>query len=279
MKKLKHSKYKNTGIIFEILSRGIVLEAMDNSNSTSLDIVKKYFKEGTELYNELKYYQALQEIKPNLKNTDKLIDLVIETYNKNIDTQKLGSEKYRLIGEIKKKYDLDTFFNSRVSNYKLLASIYKILEHSASDNPSDHMNCRDVINEHISGEASNDNILSEVQTVWKNEDPDVRKIIQKIIIEKFNTKYQGLNNKQKVLLNRVVNEDTSSETFRDYIYEEVASVRTKLTRMSNGIDNAIMRIKLTECIGLMDMISSAKVIKNEHLSALLKYYELIEELS
>ena len=279
MKKLKHSKYKNTGIVFEILSRQIVNETLYKREPKGIGIIKRYFTEGTELNKELKFYQTLQELQPNIKNVDRLIDLVIETYHTKIDTDKLSKEKYRLIGEIKKKYDLDEFFESRISNYKLMASIYKVLEYSASENPSDHMNCRDVISEHISGATQHENILTEVQTVWKNENPDIKRLAFKIIIDKFNEKYQGLNEKQKTLLNKFINEDIETDNFRDYLYGEVSIVRKKLERIAKNISSDIMKIKLDESIKLMDLIVTSKSVKNEHLSSMLKYYELIEELS
>jgi hypothetical protein len=279
MKKLKHSKYKNTGIVFEILARSIVNETLYKKNSVSIGIVKKFFAEGTELSKELKYYQALQEIKPDIKSADRLIDLIIETYNKKVDVDKLNQEKYKLIGEIKKRYDFETFFGSRVSNYKLLASIYKIFEYSASDNPGEHMNCRDVITEHISGNDQTENILTEVQTVWKNTNPDIKRLAFKIIVDKFNEKYQGLNTKQKTLLNKFINEDINTDQFRDYVYSEAAKIKTKLQKISSRMTDTIMRIKLDESINLIDSIVSSNTLKNEHLSAMLKYYELAEELS
>ena len=279
MRKLKHSKYKNTGIIFEILSRGIVSEVLNRKHSTSLGIIKKYFTEGTELFKELKYYQTLQKINGKVRNVDKLIEMVIGTYSGSVDQNKLNKEKYRLIGEIKKYFDVNEFFNSRVSNYKLLASIYKILEHSPSVNPSEHMNCRDVVAEHISGEDQHDHILTEVQTIWKTENPDIKKLALKIIIEKFNNKYQDLGAKQKTLLKKYIYENTDTESFRDYVYGEISELKSILVRTVGNVSSTVVKIKLNESIKLMDVISSSKEIKSEHLSAMLKYYELVEELS
>lgn len=279
MKKLKHSKYKNTGIVFEILSRNILSEVLNKKPSLSLAIVKKYFCEGTELSKELRYYQTLQEVNPKIKDTDRLIDLIIDNYNANIDREKLDNEKYKLIGEIKRRYDFDTFFASRISNYKLIASVYKILEHTSSENPSEHMNCRTTIGEHVSGVDQTENVLTEVQTLWKTENPDIKRLAFKIIVEKFNEKYQGLDAKQKTLLSKFITEDNESDEFRDYVYGEAFQVKKKLHRIAAGVDDKVMRIKLEESIQLVDLILSAKSIKNEHLSAMLKYYELIGELS
>tara|TARA_R110000822_G_scaffold128195_30_gene263978 strand:- start:190 stop:1029 length:840 start_codon:yes stop_codon:yes gene_type:complete len=279
MKKLKHSKYKNTGLVFEILTRNIVKEVLNEKNSISLNIIKKYFTEGSEIYKELKYYQTLQEINPNIQKTDKLVDLIIDTYNSRIDQHKLNNEKYRLIGEIKNKLNFDIFFESRISNYKLLASIYKIFEHAASDNPSEHISCRELIVDHIAGKDQHEKVLTDVQTVWKNEDPDIQKLAFKIIVEKFNTKYKYLGERQKTLLNKFVNEDTNTVEFRDYVYNEVGGIKKKLNRIMHGVDDDVMVIKLREAIKLVDNIIMSPEVQSEHLSAMLKYYELIEELS
>ena len=278
MKKLNHSKFKNTGIIFEILTRCVVSEVMHKQKPISYGIIRKYFADGTELYKELKSYQALQEVKPELKSPDRLISLVIETYNKNINREKLNREKYQLVGEIKRLYNEDEFFSSRVGNYRLLASIYKLFEYSASDNPTEHVNCRDVVLEHITGESQSENILTEVQTAWKNQNPDIQKLAFKVIVEKFNDKYQGLNESQKALLKRYINEDVTSQEFKDFIYTEVGKIKKKLKLIESTMTDDVMRIKLGESVKLLDMIVASNVVKDEHLSSMLKYYELVEEL-
>lgn len=278
MKKLNHSKYKNTGIIFEILTRNVVVDTLNKRNSPSVGLLKKYFSAGTEIGKEIRYYQALQEVNADMKSPDKLVSLVIETYNSSIDRAKLSREKYNLVGDIKRHFDEAEFFSSRVGNYKLLASIYKLFEYSASDNPVEHVNCRDVIIENITGESQRENVLTEVQTVWKNQNPDVRKLAYKIIVEKFNDKYRNLNEAQKTLLKRCVNEDTNSDAFRDFIYTELNRIKERLFVAESRITDNVMRIKLGEAIKLMDTIMTSNTIKDEHLSSMLKYYELVEEL-
>lgn len=278
MKRLKHSKYKNTGVIFEILTRYIVREALANKHSTALQLIKKHFRDGTEMGKELKHYHMLNDVNPTIKGVDKLIDIVVESHANKIDSKKLSIEKYNLIGEIRKHYDIDKFFTDRVGNYKVLASIYKLFEHTPSENPSEYVNCRDVISEHISGASQVDNILTESQSTWKVESPDVRKLAYKILVEKFNGKYQRLSKKQKYLLSRFINEDISTDKFRDYVYAEVRGVTESILRKIRNIDSKVMQIKLDEVVSLSELITSSKVIKTEHLSALLKYYELDKEL-
>ena len=41
--KIKHNKYKNTGILFELLVRKITADTLSSGNSKAASLVKKYF--------------------------------------------------------------------------------------------------------------------------------------------------------------------------------------------------------------------------------------------
>ena len=128
MKKFKHVKYKNTGIIFELLSKQVASDVLTNNKNQSLTIVRKFFKEGTELNKELACYQALIDTRNKKESTAfKLVEIVLKQ-RKSIDEKKLNKEKYSLISEIKSKYDLAKFFEARVHDYKLKASVYKLFD-------------------------------------------------------------------------------------------------------------------------------------------------------
>lgn len=276
MKVLKHNKYRNTGILFEILTRRFVTEAMDKSGTKSQSIIRKYFGNGTELHKELELYQILTEINSNIKDPNRLIDLVLKTYSETIDSNKLLSEKYNLVGAIKKVYDETEFFSQRIPNYKVLASIYKLLEYPTKDNPSNHLECREIVMEHIST-VPVESPLTEAQEYWKNQDKDIRKLAFKILIEKFNKKYEVLNENQRMLLKKYVTEDIGSNGFKDFIYGEVDKVRSYISKKSRTFDEkSVTKIKLDEVVKLLDGVIGSKTIKTEHVSALLKYYELME---
>lgn len=276
MKVLKHNKYRNTGILFEILTRRFVTEAMDKSGTKSQSIIRKYFGNGTELHKELELYQILTEINSNIKDPNRLIDLVLKTYSETIDSNKLLSEKYNLVGAIKKVYDETEFFSQRIPNYKVLASIYKLLEYPTKDNPSNHLECREIVMEHISTFPV-ESPLTEAQEYWKNQDKDIRKLAFKILIEKFNKKYEVLNENQRMLLKKYVTEDIGSNGFKDFIYGEVDKVRSYISKKSRTFDEkSVTKIKLDEVVKLLDGVIGSKTIKTEHVSALLKYYELME---
>lgn len=277
MKVLKHNKYKNSGLIFEILTRKLVSESMDNTPTYSASIIKRHFSRGTELHKEVELYHTLQESNVKLSMCDKLISVVLETHYNNIDRVKLIVEKHNLIGALKRTYNLDDFFSSRVTNYKLLASIYKIMEHTAKDNPMEYVKCRESIIESLSNTVKADE-LNEVQEVWKSQDRDIQKLAFKILIDKFNKKYNKLNVDQRKLLKLYLSEDINSNTFKDYVYTEVSRIQKVLNEKCEGDIDPAVRIKVSGVVGLLETIIASNKLKNEHVSSLLKYYELMGRL-
>ena len=155
-KKVKHSKYKNTGLIFEFLVRQLTVDVInDQDKSPSLNIIKKRFHENTELGKELSLYQALCNTK---FTSDKKADfLIAETTNahRKLNLQELKRQKYNLIKEIKDTYDIVNFLSSRVSDYKLFASAYKLFECYKEMNPEDRTEVYFNILEHVTTKKHN----------------------------------------------------------------------------------------------------------------------------
>lgn len=274
MKKIKHVKYKNTGIIFELLSKQVASDILTNKGNTSLNIIKKFFKEGTELHKELACYQALLETKTQKESLAlKLLDFVVQQ-RKNINNQLLSKEKYKLIGEIKSTYSIQKFFDSRVSNYKIYASVYKLFEHNLNVDPITHIESYDSLLEHLTTKPhiQKTNPIS----IYEQQNPEIKKLALKLIIEKFNNKYQFLNQKQKVLVSKFINENTSLQPFKDYVYLEVRNIQKTLNQISKKLTDPVLKIKLTEVNNLTDQILTSNRIKDEHISSIIKYYELIE---
>ena len=55
---IKHSKYKNTGILFEVLVNKITSDTLNGEEPKSLNIIKEHFT-NTELGKEYKLYKSL----------------------------------------------------------------------------------------------------------------------------------------------------------------------------------------------------------------------------
>ena len=136
MANIKHNKYKNTGILFELLVRKITADTMTGQDSKAVSLIKKYFV-NTELSRENKLYQSLSKTQ-NISEAkaESIISTILEI-NKSLNQVKLAKEKYNLIKEIKSNFDIDDFFKAKINNYKLLSSTYTLLE--ANLFPSHHI--------------------------------------------------------------------------------------------------------------------------------------------
>jgi len=284
MKKIKHSKFKNTGFIFELLVRQITSEIMSADKSTAEKILKEHFNSKKELSKELKLYQYLINEKYNSEaKAEKFIDTICEA-RKRLDEKKLTKEKYNLIKEIKDTYNLDEFIKSPISNYKTLASIYKIFEVVTIDEqfePTDIVNSRFTIAENIinSSIQNKDSKLKDaVMEEYRKQDEDLRAVSYKLLIESFNTKYKNLTNEQKSLLREYINNINNTGKLNDYVNTEVNNLVESLKEVGSQISDKVTKIKLAETIANVKKVKSVKKIKEQNLSALMMTYELLNEL-
>ncbi len=284
MKKIKHSKFKNTGFIFELLVRQITSEIMSANKSVAEKILKEHFNSKKELSKELKLYQYLINEKYNSESkAEKFIDTILEA-RKRLDEKKLTKEKYNLIKEIKDTYNLDEFIKSPISNYKTLASIYKIFEVATIDeqfDPTDIVSSRFTITESIinsSIQNKDAKIKDLVMEEYRKQDEDLRAISYKILVENFNSKYKNLTGEQKGLLREYINNINNTGKLNEYVSNEVTKLINGLKEVGSKITDKVTQIKLAETISNIRKVKSVKRIKEQHLSALMMTYELLSEL-
>jgi hypothetical protein len=284
MKKIKHSKFKNTGFIFELLVRQITSEIMSSNKSVAEKILKEHFNSKKELSKELKLYQYLVNEKYNSESkAEKFIDTICEA-RKRLDETKLTKEKYNLIKIIKEQYGLEEFIKSPISNYKALASIYKIFEVTVSNeqyDPTDIVNSRFTITENIinSSIQNKDNKIKDaVLEEYRKQDEDLRAISYKLLVESFNKKYKNLSNEQKGLLREYINNINNTGKLSEYVTNQITTLSANLKEVGIKINDKVTKIKLAETIANIKKIKSIKRIKEEHLSALMMTYELLGEL-
>ena len=284
MKKIKHSKFKNTGFIFELLVRQITSEIMSSDNSVAEKILKENFNSKKELSKELKLYQYLSNEKYNSESkAEQFINTICEA-RKRLDEKKLTKEKYNLIKQLKETYNIDEFIKSSVSNYKTLASIYKIFEVVSTEeqyDPTDIVSSRFTIAENIintSIQNKDSKIKNAVLEEYKKQDEDLRAISYKFLVENFNKKYKNLTNDQKGLLREYINNINNTGKLNAYVSEEVSKLVGGLKEVGSKITDKVTKIKLAETISNIRKIKSAKRVKEEHLSAMMMTYELLGEL-
>jgi hypothetical protein len=279
MRKLKHSKFKNTGILFEMLVRQIASDTLNNTPSKSITILKKYFNKNSSLTKELELYNTLMKEKFNSTNkATQLLSAVVEARSK-ISNTALNKEKYNLIREIKKYYNLEEFFKATLSDYKAFASIYKVFEYNAADNPVDYVNTKGRLVEYITSKPNQLVVEQSKELVeFTKQDKDVRLLSYKILVDRFNKKYSTLDKAQKSLLREYINSDTTSARLTEYINTEVPNVQKLLRKYINTVDDKIVKIKLQEMISLLNKLTTVKVLKEQHMLTMMRVYELIKEL-
>ncbi len=280
--RVKHSKIKNTGILFELISRQITVDVMNGDDkSKSVEMLKKFFNEGTELGKENQLYQVL--LKENYNSShkaEKLVDAVVKARQK-LQNKKLRTEKYNLIKEIKENYVVEDFFRARIPNYKVYASIYKkfIVETTPIVNPSEEVESTFSIIEHITrNKTKPKNSESQVLTEFKGEDKDVRLMSYQMMVDNFNGRYKKLNSMQRNLLKEYINNISNTNSLREFINGEVKKVKQILSKILPKVDDDITKIKLSEAINQVDTIKKGKIVKDKQVVSLMRYYELIKEL-
>jgi hypothetical protein len=287
MKKLKHSKYKNAGILFELLVRQVTADILNGQeDSKANNILRNYFSESTELGKENRLYRIIMEEKTkDQSSADRLLETIIKTRRK-LDERALNLQKYNLIKEIRSNYPLDDFLKGTISNYKLLASIYKIFEESVNAvecDPREIFKARNCIVESIAAAKTPTRLVNEDEKkdlvkVYQQQNEDVRLLAYKLLVDSFNEKYKGLDDKQKILIREYINNISNTNSLRQYINNEVPIVRKEINELKSYVSNDVVRIKLDETLNQLDKISKGTLVKENQIMALMLSYELVKEL-
>jgi hypothetical protein len=278
---IKHSKYKNTGILFELLVRQITADTLSGKDSKATGVLKKYFVK-TELGREYKLYETLSKHK-NLTEgkAEVVINSVIES-SKNLNRGTLKRQKYNLIQEISKYYSLDEFFNTKLPSYKVHAALYTLLEIYNSENlsnPDQIINNKIAILESLTTRAVNKQKVEEdLMTEFQSYDKDLRILTYRVLLEKFNGKYASLNDNQKSVLKEFINSVDSTPKLKEFYNTKINEIKTELTTLANKVTDKVVKIKLNEVNNMLLPLGKVAKVGNDDLVNLLQYYALLEEL-
>ncbi len=279
--KIKHSKYKNTGILFELLVRQITADTLKGGDSPAIDILKEYFVK-TSLGREYKLYESV--LKSNVLNEGRaniVISTILESSSK-FNRTALRKQKYNLINEIKKHYNLDVFFGAKIKNYKELASLYTLIEGYNSKESSDSNQIIDnkitlleyLTKHEVNTKEVKEDVLKEFQTY----DKDLRILTYKVLLEKFNNKYDNLSSEQKQVLKEFINSVDSTPGLRDFYNTKVSELKTTLNEEAKIIKDKATQIKITEVTKYLTELDKTAKVNNDNLVDLLQYYELVKEI-
>ena len=278
MKKLKHSKYKNTGILFEMLVRKLTSETLSSDKSITIDIIKKYFGKNTELSKELHLYNSL--LKEQFKTEARALDYIrtVKSAHSKLNQSALKRQRYNLVKEISEKFVFENMSKIHINNYKVLASINMIFEHEETDNPKQIMECKSAIIENglITERAprKKDPVLER----FESQPKDVRLLTYKLLVDKFNSKYAGLTESQKQLLNKYITNVNDTTMLREYIQKIIPTIKKQLAEQSKLVDDKVVKIKVEKLSEMLCNVENLKTIKESHVLSLLRYFDLIREL-
>tara|TARA_Y100000401_G_C8316575_1_gene222822 strand:+ start:81 stop:965 length:885 start_codon:yes stop_codon:yes gene_type:complete len=277
--KAKHTKIRNTGLLYEFLLRQITSDILNNKNSKAVGIIKERFSEKTELGKELALYNIVMNRKYSSDSkADYFLNEVIKS-RMSLNNTRLKREKYNLIKEVKDVYDLQKFLSSKVNNYKVYSSIYRLFEYS---NLSPELKTESHFNlvEHIT--TDNKTIkLSETINHLPN-DEDLRILTYKTLLEKFNSKYTKLSSAQKNLLKEYINNVSNTNSLKDTLKEIVKELKKDLKLHSKNLKDKVVKIKMNEALNTIDKFCGIKdkssLVKDEYVIQTMRYLELLKEL-
>jgi len=278
---IKHSKFKNTGILFELLVRKITADTLAGNESPSVNILKKYFV-NTELGKEYKLYETLFKSKNLTEGKANTILTTILESSKKLNRKSLKREKYNLVKELREHYNVEDLFKTSISNYKSLAALYTLFEvYNTQEitNPNQIVDNKLVLLEHLtSKEISKDDVKNTLLEEFKSEDKDVRLLTYRVILEKFNDKYDGLSIEQKEILKEFIYSVDSTPSLREFYNNKVNTLKSTLETISESIKDTATKIKITEVAKLLTELNKTDKVDNDNLVDLLQYYELVKEI-
>ena len=279
--KVKHSKFKNTGILFELLVRQIASDTVSGKDSAAINLVKKYFSK-SELAKEHKLYQALVGSKALTEGkAESLINATLEISSR-LNRSALRKEKYNIIKEIREHYDLEDFFKSKINNYSQYAAAFNLIEaHNSLEfvEPSQVIENKVTLLEHIiRKEVNKDEVKDRVMEEYLSMDKGTRILVYKTLLERFNSKYNNMSNTQKSVLKEYINNISNTVKLREFVNNHFAAIRAELNKMNKTVTDKTVQIKINEVVNILKPLDKNQNVKDDNIMALLQFHQLISEL-
>ena len=279
--KIKHSKFKNTGILFELLVRQIASDTISGADSAAIGLVKKYFSK-SELNKEHKLYQALVSTKALTEGkAESLINATLEISSR-LNRSALRKEKYNLIKDIRESYGIEEFFKSKINNYSQYAAAYNLIEaHNSLEfvEPSQVIENKVTLLEHITRkEVSKEDVKDRVLEEYAKMDKGTRILAYKMLLEKFNEKYGDMSPAQKTVLKEYINNISDTVKLREFVNESYIAIKSQIAELSKTVVDKTIQIKLNEVATLLKPLDKNQSVKDDNVIALLQFHQLIEEL-
>lgn len=280
--KIKHSKFRNTGLIYELLIKQIAADTLENRPSPAIKILKKYYSGKSFLAKEYKLYEYITKNKGIGRDKAETVLSTITEISRKLDQASIKNQKYNLIAEVKQSYNVEHFFSAKVRDYKALAALYCLLEaqnNSELVDPQVFVDNKTTILEHLTEEAQDKgDVRQSLIEEYSNYEKDLKLLTYKILLEKFNKKYATLLPEQKKILKEFITSVDSTTKLREYVNSALENVKLQLTELTKEVQDDIIRIKLNEVVENITPVSNKQKVDTETLAILMQYYELIKEI-
>ena len=279
--KVKHSKFKNTGILFELLVRQIASDTVSGKDSAAINLVKKYFSK-SELAKEHKLYQALVGSKALTEGkAESLINATLDISSR-LNRSALRKEKYNIIKDIREHYDLEDFFKSKINNYSQYAAAFNLIEaHNSLEfiEPSQVIENKVTLLEHITRkEVNKEEVKDRVMEEYMSMDKGTRILVYKTLLERFNSKYSNMSNTQKSVLKEYINNISNTVKLREFVNNHFAAIRAELNKLNQTVTDKTVQIKIHEVVNILKPLEKNQNVKDDNIIALLQFHQLISEL-
>jgi hypothetical protein len=280
--KIKHSKFRNTGLIFELLVKQIAADTLNGKDSAAVTILKNFYSNKSSLAKEYKLYEFIVKNKNVSQSKAEAIVSTITEVSRKLDQKTLKAQKYELISAIKESYNVNEFFGMQVRDYKPLAALYCLLEAQNNDNlinPQVLIDNKTTILEHLTSAPQNEEEVKDTLIEeYSKYDKDLKLLTFKILLEKFNDKYKNLLPEQKNILKEFITSVNSQSRLRTLVNEEMNKIASAVRNLSAKVKDEVVKIKLDEVAKSIKPLSNKDRITDNHLVNLMQYYDLVNEL-
>jgi hypothetical protein len=279
--KVKHSKFKNTGILFELLVRQVASDTVSGKDSAAINLIRKYFSKA-ELAKEHKLYQALVNSKALTEGkAESLINATLEISSR-LNRSALRKEKYNIIKDIRESYDLEEFFKSKINNYSQYAAAFNLIEaHNSLEfvEPSQVIENKVTLLEHITRkEINKDKVEDSVMEEYLLMDKGTRMLIYRTLLERFNSKYNNMSVSQKNVLKEYINNISNTVKLREFVNESFSSIKAELVKLNKIVTDKTTQIKINEVVNILKPLDKNQNVKDDNIIALLQFHQLVTEL-
>ena len=114
---------------------------------------------------------------------------------------------------------------------------------------------------------------------FEKSEKDLRLLSYQIMVDRFNSKYSTLNAPQKNLLRKYISNISNTNSLKEFINEEVVKIKKIISKFLPKIDNKITKIKITEAVKQLDNLTKGRIVRDNQVVSLMRYYEMIKELT